>query len=61
MRTFILVAFWIYVVTFIITVFQMALSEYPRIEPPRGLGYDAAKCFIALAFGLWAAFVLWMG
>jgi hypothetical protein len=59
MRIFVLSMFWTQVASFSIIIAIMIAGQYPRIEE-RGLSYDVARIFIALAFGIWSAFVLWV-
>lgn len=59
MRTFILVYFWILVVSIFIRVMRMTISNWPLNET-RSLGQYVGETLIILAFTIWAAIVLWV-
>ena len=59
MRIFILVSFWLFVLTIFLRVIVLMGSDYPRTQTYK-LGTDIVRLLEAIGFAIWAAIVLWI-
>ena len=59
MSAFILTMFWIYLIVSVLALADLLVSDYPRIEKPRAVGFDCARLILNLAIVAWTAYLLW--
>ena len=60
MKLFVMVAFWIGVLSFAIRIILLSVASWPRQREPQSLGAMVAETILGIAFTVWAGIALWI-
>ena len=60
MNTFVLVSFWLNILSVVISFAILSTAEFPRKRDPESMGFRVATILLAAAYACWSGYLLWI-